>query len=189
MGFRHLVSSMKHWKFLLVILALCSSKLALAQSVDPADAQRLEQQGKLAEAAQAWRAITRQNPNDAAAFASLGAVLSKQQKYAEAASVYRQALAFDPKLPGVQLNLGLAEFKQGHFNEAIAPLKAALASQPSSTQSRTLLGISCYGAKKFAEAVKYLEEQRSIPKGPRRAGSSAGSSRNRRTSPAASRIE
>ena len=45
----------------------------------------LEQQGK-SEAAQVWRAVTARNPTDAAAFASLGVVLSKQQKYPEAAT-------------------------------------------------------------------------------------------------------
>ena len=62
------------------------------------------------EAAKAWRAVTARSPNDAAAFASLGVVLSKQQKYAEAASAYRRALTLDPKLPGVALNLGLVVF-------------------------------------------------------------------------------
>lgn len=46
--------------------------------------------------AQAWFAITKRNPSDAAAFACLGVVLSKQQKYAEAAKAYRKAIALNP---------------------------------------------------------------------------------------------
>src|SRR5271166_6050803 len=140
----------------LVAFAWLSLAIAAAQAPNPADAVALEQQGRLAEAARVWQAVTQQNPNDAAAFASLGAVLSKQQKYQEAASSYRKALALDAKLPGVNLNLGLAEFKQGHFQRAITPFRSALAVDPSNVQARILLGLSYYGAKRFTEAINYL---------------------------------
>jgi len=99
--------------------------LARGQTPNPSAAIALEEQGKLAEAAQAWSAVTRQNPRDAGAFASLGVVLSRQEKYDEAASAYKKAIALNPKLPGVQFNLGLAEFKQGHLEAALTPLTAA----------------------------------------------------------------
>src|SRR5438477_7642360 len=99
---------MKNCEIELIFIALLWPILALAQSASPADASALEQEGKWPEAAQAWQAVTRRNPNDAGAFASLGVVLSKERKYLEAASAYRKALALNPKLPGVQLNLGLA---------------------------------------------------------------------------------
>src|SRR5215831_12623562 len=141
---------------LLAVLGLLLPAWVEGQSASPAEAMALEQQGKLAEAAEAWIAVTERTPKDAAAFASLGVVLSKQQKYSEAAAAYRKAIALNPLLPGMQLNLGLAEFKQGHFEAAIAPLKAALAADPQSVQATTLLGLSCYGAKHFEEAIKYL---------------------------------
>src|SRR5271156_5382326 len=75
--------------------------LANAQSATPEEAQALESQGKLPEAAEAWRTITQQHPDDAGAFASLGVVLSRLKKYPEAASAYREAIKLDPKLPGV----------------------------------------------------------------------------------------
>jgi len=151
-----------NWKLALAIVALILWPIgAGAQASSPAEALALEQQGKLAEATQAWQAVTRRNPRDAAAFASLGVVLSRQQKYAEAAAAYKKALALNSKLLGVQLNLGLAEFKQGHFDAAISPLTAALAATPAADsgqlQARTLLGLSYYGAKRFAEAAQYLK--------------------------------
>jgi tetratricopeptide (TPR) repeat protein len=129
---------------------------AAAQTPSPSEAQALERQGKLEEAARVWRAVTLRNPTDAAAFASLGSVLSREQKYREAASAYRNALALNPRLPGVQLNLGLAEFKQGHFRAAIRPFSAAVAADPHSLQARTLLGMSYYGTQDFAQAAKHL---------------------------------
>jgi len=67
---------------------LLLSALAMPQTATPAKAIALEQQGKLEEAAQAWKAVTESNPRDAAAFASLGVVRSRQQKYLDAAVAY-----------------------------------------------------------------------------------------------------
>src|SRR5271157_1483620 len=102
---------------LIVGVLLLLPRGAPAQGASGADAVAFEQEGKLEDAAQAWRAVTLRDPNDAAAFASLGVVLAKEQKYPEAATAYRQALTINPRLVGIQLNLGLAEFKQGRFAE------------------------------------------------------------------------
>jgi tetratricopeptide (TPR) repeat protein len=145
---RELLPHLAVWLNTALVLVVLLPGLACAQSSVPSSsaAIALEQQGKLAEAAQVWRAMTERNPRDAAAFASLGVVYSKEQKYPEAAAAYRKALALDPRLPGIPLNLGLAEFKQGHFASAIAPFNAALAAQPDNLQARALLGMSYYGA-------------------------------------------
>jgi len=135
-----------------IVLALAFPGLSQSSN----DAVALEQQGKFAEAADAWRAVTESNSRDAAAFASLGVVLSKQEKYAEAAQAYKEALALNPELPGVQLNLGLAEFKQGHFQLATAPFSKVLANDPRNVQARTLLGMTYYGAGRFTDAIKHL---------------------------------
>ena len=58
-------------------LLLCCS-LATAQSSTPADAMALEQQQKWNQAAQVWTTVTQRNPNDAAAFASLGLDLAHE---------------------------------------------------------------------------------------------------------------
>jgi tetratricopeptide (TPR) repeat protein len=139
-----------------IVLSFCSCLASGAQTPAPADAVALEQQGKLADAENAWRVIVQNSPTDAAAIASLGVVLSKEGKYDEAAPRYRKALALRPNLSGIQLNLGLAEFKQGHFQAAISPLTQALAADPNNMQARTLLGLSCYGSKRFEEASKHL---------------------------------
>jgi tetratricopeptide (TPR) repeat protein len=148
---------MNPWKLTCIVLLLLPTALVNAQTPSPADALALEQQGKLAEAETAWRQVVQQNPQDAAAFASLGLVLSKQGKYEQAVLAYKKATTLNPKLPSVHLNWGLAEFKQGHFDAAIPSLTAALNADPQNMQARTLLGLSCYGAKRFADAAKYLE--------------------------------
>jgi tetratricopeptide (TPR) repeat protein len=96
---------------LVLSVAFCLPAPLAAQNIDAVNAISLEQQGRLDEAAAAWRSAVQNDPHDASAFASLGLVLSKQQKYAEAAAAYRKAISLNANLPGVQLNLGLAEFK------------------------------------------------------------------------------
>lgn len=148
---------MSLWKLAHVsLLVFCVSPLR-AQAPSPSEAQSFEQRGKLPEAEQAWRRVTETNPHDAAAFASLGLVLSRQGKYEQAVPAYKKANSLNPQLPGLHLNWGLAEFKQQHFEAALVPLRKALAADPQNLQVRTLLGLSCYGAKQFAEAVSYLD--------------------------------
>src|ERR1700679_3404983 len=70
-----------NWKLSLALLALLATHVGRAQTPRPSDAAALEQEGKLVEATAAWRAIVAANPRDAAAFASLGFVLSEQAQY------------------------------------------------------------------------------------------------------------
>ena len=104
---------MTHWQFKLAVCALLVALQVSAQSYSPSEAIAFEQQGKLAEATQAWQGVIRQNPRDAGAYASLGVVFAKQEKYPEAAAAYRKAISLNPKLPGMQLNLGLGGVQTG----------------------------------------------------------------------------
>ena len=102
-------------------------------------------------------AVTQHNPKDAAAFASLGVVLSKLEKYEEAASAYHRAIALNPKLPGSNLILAWRNSNKDIFRQPSSHSAGALAADPHSAQARTLLGLSYYGAKRYADAIKYLE--------------------------------
>lgn len=137
-------------------ISLLLASAILAQAPTPSAAQALERSGKLAEAAHVWRGVVANNPQDAAAWASLGVDLSRLRQYQAAAGAYRKALALNPNLPGISLNLGLAEFKSNHLPAAIPPLRAALAADPKNMQARTLLGLACYGTGEFSEAAKHL---------------------------------
>src|SRR5271155_784714 len=81
-----------HLKLAIVLFALFSCVPASAQTPSASDAVALEQQGKLTEAEKDWRLVLQHNPQDAAAQASLGVVLSRQGKYAEAVPAYQKAL-------------------------------------------------------------------------------------------------
>src|SRR5260370_32689155 len=148
---------MSTWKIAYVAFALFLTVPANSWAQTPSQAQALEQQGKLPEAEKAWRQITQANPQDAAAFASLGLVLSKQGKYEQAVPAYRNAIALNPKLPGIHLNWGLAQFKQDHFDAAVAALTAAMAAAPRNELSLPLLDLSCNVARQCAEPAYHAQ--------------------------------
>ena len=83
------------------------------------EARRLEAQGKLAEAAQAWQQFVARHPEDLSGWSNLGVVLARQGRLDEAVGAYKKALELDPRLPEVQLNLGLAYFKSGALQSAL----------------------------------------------------------------------
>src|SRR5215471_9237631 len=108
---------------LYMILALVLCSVGTGQTPSPQEALALEREGKFAEAADAWRAVVKQEPRNAAAWASLGLDLARTQDYASAVAAYHKAVALDAKLPGLQLNLGLAEFKRNNLEAAVAPFR------------------------------------------------------------------
>lgn len=121
----------------------------------------LEQQGNTAEAEAAWRAVLKQQPSSAEAYAHLGFLEARQERYAEAVPLYRKASALDPAMPGLQLNLGLSLFKSGALKESITTFTPLLKSEPSSSPEAvrltTLIGLAHYGLGEYAEAVPELK--------------------------------
>ncbi len=145
-----------------VVAAIQSS--AQTPSVNPQreTARALEQNGQIAEAETAWRAVLRAHPSDAEACAHLGLMEARQEHYTAAIPLYRKAMALDPGMPGVRLNLGLALFKSGALKAAIdtlSPLlKAAAPSSPDAVRLEILLGMAHYGLGEYAAAVPYLKK-------------------------------
>jgi tetratricopeptide (TPR) repeat protein len=161
-----------HRLFFIAVISFLMAQPALTQKTGPANAGlasagretalSLEQQGKLAEAEVAWRAILKAQPGDTEALAHLGVISAHEERYKDAVVFYRKALAVNPKLPGVRLNLGLALFKGGEMKEA-APvfaqlLKSAAPGSPEAQRYTILLAMSHYGAQEYAEAVPLLKE-------------------------------
>ena len=135
---------------------------AQAQSDLHQTAARLQQEGKVAEAEAAWRAVLHNYPADAEAYANLGILEARQEHYKEAVLNYRKALALNPALPGVRLDLGLSLFKGGELRSAIQTFEPLLKSEPESSAEalrlKTLIGLAHYGLGEYAAAVPYLKE-------------------------------
>jgi len=123
-------------------------------------AYALEQQGRNVEAEAAWRAVLKQQPTNAEAYAHLGFLEARQERYAEAVPLYRKASALAPAMPGLQLNLGLSLFKSGALKDAIVTFTPLLANEPASSPEAvrltTLIGLAHYGLGDYAAAVPNL---------------------------------
>jgi tetratricopeptide (TPR) repeat protein len=143
-----------------------SAACVLAQSAPQADSLRqsalaLEQQGKIAESEEAWRAFLKAHPSDTEAYAHLGLLEARQNHYSEAVPLYRKALALKPAMPGLRLNLGLALFKAGDLKAAVPEfnilLKEAPPHSPEAMRYTVLLGMAHYGLGEFTQAAPYLK--------------------------------
>ena len=145
------------------MLAMAAA-MGLAQntaSKERATALALEQQGKLEQAEDAWRAYAKAYPSNPEPYAHMGLMESRQEHYKEAVPLYRKALAMNPTVPGLRLNLALALFKSGQLKEAVPEFEKLLKSAPpnSAEQQRytILLGMAHYGLAQYSEATPYLK--------------------------------
>jgi len=142
--------------FCLALLITLFGGPARAQDDARRMAFSLEQQGKNAEAEQAWLEISKQQPANPEPYAHLGLLEARQEHYPEAIRYYRKALALAPTMPGLRLNLGLAHFKNGDYKETIAIFEPMLKAKPDDQQLNILVGMSHYGLGQYGAASPYL---------------------------------
>jgi tetratricopeptide (TPR) repeat protein len=153
----------------LILIAILRMASAICQGQTTATADQLgqtavalEQQGRNAEAEEAWRAFLRVQPANGEAYAHLGFLESRQEHYTQAVALYRKASALNPAIPGLQLNLGLALFKGGELKEAIQTfqplLKSSAPSSPEAQRLTSLIGMAYYGRSEYAAAIPYLKK-------------------------------
>ena len=146
----------------LVMAARCPGQAASTPDQQRQRAISLEQEGKNAEAEDAWRLYLKAHPSNAEPYAHLGLLEARQEHYKEAVPLYRKALALNPALPGLRLNLGLALFKSGEMKQAIVEFKALLQRQPPASPEAQrltiLLGMAYYGLGEYSAAAPYLKQ-------------------------------
>jgi tetratricopeptide (TPR) repeat protein len=117
----------------------------------------LQQQGKLSEAADEYRALLKTNPAYAEAHANLGVVLAQLGNFDEAIASYEAALRANPTLTKVLLNLGILHYRASHFDKAIEALEKYLNAAPGNSQASLLLGLSLLEIGRDNDAIKHLE--------------------------------
>jgi tetratricopeptide (TPR) repeat protein len=134
---------------------------AVSQNDQRQAAFSLEQQGKIAEAKDAWSALSKAQPSNPEPYAHLGLLEAHQEHYAEAAAYYRRAMALNPTMPRLQFNLGLAYFKEGEYRDALLQFNPLFKAEPSGSDEAQrlaiLIGMSHYGLSEYAAAAPYLK--------------------------------
>jgi tetratricopeptide (TPR) repeat protein len=153
---------MAHVLFTIFLIA----NVVLQQTLDPGGqfnrAVALQQEGKLSEAADAYRALLKQKPEYVEAQANLGVVLSRLGRYDEAIAAYETAYRLAPNLTQILLNLGIAHYRAGQFARAAEIFPRYLEKNPDSAQARQLYGLSLAALERYEEAIEQLEPMREI---------------------------
>ncbi len=90
----------------------------------------LRSEGKLTEAAAAFRHVVAGNPSMADVWMQLSSVLMQQGNTAEGIDALKHAVAIDPGLADNQLQLASAEFGAGQLDQATEHAKQALQGKP-----------------------------------------------------------
>ncbi len=114
-------------------------------------------QGRIAEAEQAFRQAVAEEPDLADAWNNLANLLQSDGRLEEAVEYYRTALKLQPGNAAVLYNLGLMLEKLDRPHEALAAAVQAVECQPGNVPARMLAGRLCLGAGDFTAAEQQFE--------------------------------
>ncbi len=118
-----------------------------------AEAVRLHQGGRVAEAEGLYRRILSASPPHPVVLGNLGGALQAQGKLDEAVAVYRQAIAVAPQYGEAHYNLGVVLQGQGKLAPAVAAYRQAIALKPDHAEAQFNLGHVLKAQDLPAEAV------------------------------------
>ena len=113
--------------------------------------------GRLPEAEERYRQLTRIRPRDAGALAGLGAVLDQRGRPEEAEPLYRDAVALDPDQALARFGLGALMAREGDLAGAEFQFRAALAARPDEAEAHAALGDVLLRQRRFGAALASLE--------------------------------
>lgn len=111
--------------------------------------------GHLDKAAECFRKVINNRPNDFISHASLGAILLQQGKADEAVQLFRRAVEINPAFADGHVQLGSALVQQGDVAGGIAHLEKAIALDPRNAEAHRQLGHVCAGQNKAELAVAH----------------------------------
>lgn len=125
-----------------------------------------ESQGRLKEAAAAYRESVGLDPGLAVAHYGLGNVLFKQGAVESAAEAYREALRRDPDNASAYQNLGIALFERQSFDEAAHFFEEALRRDSRLGAAHHDLGLTLLKLDRPCEALPHLERSAALGRSP-----------------------
>lgn len=117
-------------------------------------------QGRMREAANAWRELTQRQPHRSEYWNNLANALRDSGEFAEAADAYRSALERSPGDAGILLNLGLLDMEAGKVTLARDHLLDAVSADPALVDARLYGARACYECGDHALAQELLRPWR-----------------------------
>lgn len=114
----------------------------------------LLKQGKLEEAAKAFRSALLLDEKNARVLALLGLTYFKAGQFPQAQPIYEELVERSPTDASHRLNLGLVYLKLGESDKAIGALESSRALDPSQGRAVSYLGLAYARAGRYAEAYR-----------------------------------
>jgi tetratricopeptide (TPR) repeat protein len=121
--------------------------------------------GECANAVRAFREALRRDPQNAAAWKDLGAILYLMQRVPEAAQSLRLAVQYDSHLVDAWRNLGVIHAGQGQWDQAAECFAHAVAEAPESSEGHRYLSLALDNSGHLSEAA--AASRRAIEADPR----------------------
>jgi tetratricopeptide (TPR) repeat protein len=119
---------------------------------------RLDRQGRIADAAVAYRRVLASEPHNGDVLHLLGVALAKMGRVQDAVGLIGNAVKMQPRNFVMQTDLGSALSELGRYTEAIACYRQALASKPDLSAAHRGSGIALLHLGRFEQAVWNLEQ-------------------------------
>ena len=126
------------------------------------EAVSLHQAGRLAEAAQRYKAVLALAPDHAATPPLLGVVLAQQGQFQEAADLLRKALWHNPNAVELHNNLGMTLNAMKRYGEAVQCYHRAISLNPRYAIAHNNLGNSLSALNRRSEAITSFERALAI---------------------------
>jgi predicted O-linked N-acetylglucosamine transferase (SPINDLY family) len=118
-----------------------------------AQAFKLHQAGRLAEAETLYRQVLAEEPQHPEALHLLGLVAHKTGRIDLAADLIRRSISLTPQIADFHVNLGIVLASQRRFDEATLEYRQALALKPESAEANYNLGIALSEMGRTGEAL------------------------------------
>ena len=118
----------------------------------------LKDQGRWAEAEEAYRGALASRPAYVMAQNNLGAVLTEQRRTTEAIGHFQAAVRLEPEFAGAHYNLAFALGMEGQLDKAITEYREALRYNPDYGEAHANLGQLLGSKGNVDEAVQHLRE-------------------------------
>ena len=117
------------------------------------DAKRLQQAGRMPEAARAYAHILKAEPSNFQALYQLGLILFQYRQFADADRLLTTAVRINPNSPELSYNRGCVFQQLGRHEEALAAFARALAIAPDFSEARNNRGVTLLSLGRAAEAL------------------------------------
>jgi protein O-mannosyl-transferase len=121
-------------------------------------ATRLEAQGQLDDALDAWRELAEIAPEYGGAWMSTGVLLARLDRLAEAEDALRRSIALAPEVGEARMNLGLVLVARGRREAGDRELRRALLLDPSLVKAAAQLAHLRFDAGRYADAARLYRQ-------------------------------